>query len=427
MNTTEERLRAAASAVAGTVPSGSVPPLRLPAEQQYQAGSRVRQRRSPDWLTPLAAAAAVIAVIAMSVAVTHGPLSGPDARAAAGPDGTPPYYVALTAATGHAGAAAVIRRTATGTPVARVAPPRPSDGFTMVSGASDDRTFVLGAQVTLPAVSRSYAPLGPSRPEYSYAAQNRPDYSYAEQNQVRLVTLTEFQLLRFDAARQQARLSPLHLPPVTQAVSGLALSPDGRRLAVALSRPGQLQIMVSTLATGSSRTWAGHLNRDLPPWLPNSLYWARDERTLAFNWPESAGRRKGNIPLFESARLLDTAASGTSLLADSVTAPPVTGPGVTGNLPALPDRGSPITLGGQLFPDGGTAGYTRRALGAYPGPGPVHNVRNSILTVTPPLWANSTGSVQIVGSLRRAIGIVGHGRYMNLPATMPANPLGIAW
>jgi hypothetical protein len=35
--------------------------------------------------------------------------------------------------------------------------------------------------------------------------------------------------------------------------------------------------------------------------------------------------------------------------------------------------------------------------------------------------------VQIVSILRRAIGIVGHGRYVNLPAAMPANPLGIAW
>jgi hypothetical protein len=417
VNTTEERLRAAARAVAGTVPSESMPPLRLPAAQPQQAGPRGRQRRWPDWLTPLSAAAAVIAVIAMSVAVTRGPLSGPNARADAGPDGTPPYYVALTAA-GHAGAAAVIRRTATGAPVARVAPPRPSNGFTMVSGAADDRTFVLGAQVTLPAASQSYAPFGSSRPEYSYAAQN----------QMRLVTFTEFQLLRFDAARQQARLSPLHLPPVTQAVSGLALSPDGTRLAVALSRPGQLKITVSTLATGSSRTWAAHLNRDLPPWLPNSLYWARDERTLAFSWPEPAGRRKGAVPLAESVRLLDTAAPGTSLLADSVTAPRVVAaPRVTGNLPALPNRGPPITFSGQLFPDGETAGYTLRVLGAYPGPGSGHDVRDYILTVTPPLWVNSTGSVQIVSILRRAIGIVGHGRYVNLPAAMPANQLGIAW
>ena len=99
-------------------------------------------------MTPLAAAAAVAgAVIASLLLTSHTPPGGP-----AGPaSGTsalrsvPPYYVAL-AGQPDPPEHAVIRASATGAVLATVKPPRPYRSFTFVSGAADDRTFVLAAQ-----------------------------------------------------------------------------------------------------------------------------------------------------------------------------------------------------------------------------------------------------------------------------------------
>ncbi len=65
---TEERLRAATRAAAATVAPGSAPPLRLPGDPAGEVHGRWRLRRR--WLrapTPLAAAAAVAAVVIASL------------------------------------------------------------------------------------------------------------------------------------------------------------------------------------------------------------------------------------------------------------------------------------------------------------------------------------------------------------------------
>ena len=74
MNTIEDRLRAAVQAAAGTVAPGSAPPLNLPGQPGRRLGRARRPRRGgwPRWVTPLAAAASVIAVIAASLAITGG-------------------------------------------------------------------------------------------------------------------------------------------------------------------------------------------------------------------------------------------------------------------------------------------------------------------------------------------------------------------
>ena len=75
MNAIEDRLRAATRAAAGTVAPGSAPPLRLPGEPDtapgWRRGPRLRTGRNwPRWLTPLAAAAAVVAVVTASLAIS---------------------------------------------------------------------------------------------------------------------------------------------------------------------------------------------------------------------------------------------------------------------------------------------------------------------------------------------------------------------
>jgi hypothetical protein len=74
MNSFEDRLRAAMRAAAGTVPQGSAPPLRLP-RRRWEGfrlpGHRLLGNQS-RFLTPVAAAAAVVAVVAVSFAMANG-------------------------------------------------------------------------------------------------------------------------------------------------------------------------------------------------------------------------------------------------------------------------------------------------------------------------------------------------------------------
>ena len=115
-------------------------------------------------------------------------------------------------------------------------PPRPYGSFTFVSGAADDRTFILAAQRWWPITSGTGAP----------AAQNRDN-----------TTPVVFFRLRFDprtGATQLTRLSRV-TGPQSEQLAGIGVSPDGSRLALALHTA---EIKVVTLATargaGSART-----------------------------------------------------------------------------------------------------------------------------------------------------------------------------
>ena len=409
MNAIEDRLSAAGRAVAVTVPPDSVPPLRLPAPAAPEAGLRRLGRRwpgprRPSWLAPLAAAAAVVAVIAVSVAITRGYFSGAHAGTEAGPEGTPPYYVALTAA-GQAGAggAAVVRLTATGLPVARVVPPGRGDRFTVVAAARDDRTFVLGSQ---PAVA--------PQPTASGAAGNSAA-------RLQPATRTAFYLLRFDPVRRQTRLSQLRVPAARYTVSGLALSPDGKKLAVATTPPGQMNITVSTLATGTSRTWTGRWDRRLPAPAFNSLSWTKPGK-IAFVWWVPGSRRSGTAP-GTTVRRLDLAAPETSLPAASTDLPGV----ATGLSTAVSLQGVEVRFQTGLAPYQGIAAWPtdqRLVFHAYRS---ARGTWQKIRRMPHALWSNPAGTVLIVNIVGRQIDVVGHDRFVKLPGTRPASPLGIAW
>ena len=270
MNALEDRIRAAARAAANTVPADSVPPLRLP-------GDRAR-RPSPmglgNWRrtgTPLAAAAAVIAIVVASLALARpahnaghlprGAVALGEAPAYGAGD-VPPYYVALEpGALSGASTRAVVRATATGAELAVVTPPGPYRVFTAVSSAADDRTFVLAAQ-------RSSAYYGPP--------SDKPG-------------LQKYFVLRLDPADHTARLTALPIPgePGSQVVDE-ALAPNGSKLAIALGagRRGGDEIKVITVRTWSVRTWRGsggssHMIGEVVQGA-DLLSWAADGRTLAF-------------------------------------------------------------------------------------------------------------------------------------------------
>ncbi len=135
---------------------------------------------------------------------------------------------------------AVVRASATGAVLATITAPRPYRTLTWVSGAADDRTFVLAAQRWW-RITRGKGGL---------AAEQRDSD-----------TRVRFFRLRLGPSGRVAQLTTLPLPEKPQAaqLAGIALSPDGSKLAIALhgSGPANAQrdpkIGVISLATGSMR------------------------------------------------------------------------------------------------------------------------------------------------------------------------------
>jgi len=415
---TEERLRAATRAAADTVPPGSAPPLRLPEDPALRLWRGRRPRGGGSWLhtmTPLAAAAAVVAAIATGLAVTHslhGHPGPPPGGAATGAQvsGVPAYYVALSEPV-DTPQRAVIRATGTGKVLTTVTPPRPYRGFTFVTGAADDRTFVLAAQRWWDTTSGTGG----------LTAQNRDN-----------TTPVTFFRLRFDPATRTVRLTRLsHLAgPQASQLAGIALSPDGTRLAVALH---SARIAVFTLAAGSARywvwpgttpssgTWVGNDKPDGQP-----LSWAADGRILAFQfWTESGG--------VTQVRLLDTTSPGGSLRAARAAVTFVghgqvkTGP--IGNSIITPDGTKIVTVASRTR--GGRSEVMEFSVrtGQPVIPSPAGNITS--LGPWDVLWADSSGRTLIVEaqsgpSGAPLTGVLRGGRFTPLPGA-PADTTNMAW
>lgn len=314
MTSVEDRLRAATRAAAATVAPDSAPPLRLPREPGRRPGVAGPGRRPwPRTIAPIAAAAAVIGVLAASLALTH--VVGPRAHSRGLPAGTvalsaaprfsgaavPAYYVALEPGPlSAASTRAVVRASATAARLALIRPPRPYYAFDAVTAAADDRTFVLAAQPKAPPPRQVHGKWtsGPTPP-------------------------TRFFMLRLDPASHTARLSALPFSEGRNQVGGIALSPDGSKLAVVLGQaaPGPQQeeaIQVITLRTRSERTWTWRPGRTRGLGTvvlgANPLSWTADGRTIAFQ--EITGFRHGGPRI--TVRVLDTAAPGHSLMSSRV-------------------------------------------------------------------------------------------------------------
>ena len=309
MNVSPDQVRAATRSAAAVITPDQVPPLRLDPSTTGRPPGRAPKAR-PAWVAPLAAAAAIVIVavasatagslLARSVPTRSGGAASTSKTAPASSStavqgmtdghtltGVPRYYVMVKNQS-----TVQVRATATGAALATIPTSTPVVG---VTGAADDRTFVLDAQrqVMGPTV------LWPQPPK--------------------------FYLLRLTASGAEQSLTRLNLPalPKGVAMTGLALSPDGSKLAIEVDTqvnesPGLLEMRVYTLATGAYRSW--QTNGSTDPEDPGgftgsgvdgaaSISWAANSRTLAFDWQNRAGT--------DGVRLFDTAASGDNLIADS--------------------------------------------------------------------------------------------------------------
>jgi hypothetical protein len=289
------RLRLEHAALGGT-------PLRTrPPGQGWRAPGLARRgaapSRWPGWLAPVAAAAAVVAVILGSLGVSGVIGPRPAGTGAANVTGAlakvPPFFVAIPASSRGR---AVVGATATGTVLGTVAPLRPNTEFLRVTAAGDDRTFVLAAGIP-PAAGTSVF----------------------DWKQVR------FYRLVLGRSGHPGQLALLPIPAEAATITGLALSPDGSKLAVWLLATSHPQtgptVQVFSLATGARKTWVwpggqttiGQLTIGAGA-TPN--VWEAGSRTMLFD--VTTHTRAGWAG---QLRLLDTATPGGSLRASSTRIP----------------------------------------------------------------------------------------------------------
>jgi DNA-binding beta-propeller fold protein YncE len=443
MNTTEERLLAAIRETAAEIAPGSTLPLSLPEPARRDLRPRLRGQRPSGWrpggwrrtVAPVAAAASVIAVVAASLAITgtggtrgQGPGAETSAARAAALASVPPYYVALT---GNAAEAqhAVVRATATGAVLATITAPRPYTTLTWVSGAADDRTFVLAAQ--------RWWRIAPGKA--GLAAENRDGE-----------TRVRFFRLRLGPAGRVSRLTAIpSLPsgPRATQLAGIALSPDGAVLAVALHGSGSSdagrdpEILGINLATGSQREWVwpgtGWVGNFKPMGEPMS--WTADGRMLAFQ------KWTGNNV---AVRLLDTTAPGASLRSARLVVRFSSRDGVFTISPVntiiTPDGTKlvvslarntlrPATTELRITEFSARTGQAARVLDPW-------RFKGSVSSWQDVLWTSSSGSTLIVESpsgtdpqghwIRHAIepvpGVLTGGQFTPLPRA-PQNLLDVAW
>jgi hypothetical protein len=450
MNTLEDRIRAAAAQTAEEIAPASIRPLSLPgqgpADRRTRAGHVAKAgRRSARWrrvLVPIAAAASVIAVVAASLAVTDTLSDGRSAAARAhadrpgtgrgqpGPHGAPQivsaagraalasapeFYVAMSPGDMGRNNRAQVRATATGAVLATVAAPAPYNTFSWVTAAADDRTFVLAAQ--------EWTPIPPGN---AGAPIERRDND----------TPTKFFVLRLSPDGRAARLGALPVPvqPGSVWIDGIALSPDGSKLAVAVNSNGATvpevnpAIAVYTVATGARQQWAwpgGAVIGNQKPW-GSPLSWTADGRTLAFQIVPANGTIE--------VRLLDAGAPAgvmSSRLGVEWTGGDVTG--AHGLVIAEGSRANPAnSLAGyntMITPDGTkivclTRGATVNGVTEFDAD-TARVVSHSYSQGTDVLWTNASGSTLIVSNAR-TVGVLTGGRFTPLPN---ASDVGImsAW
>ena len=454
MITTEDRARAAMRAIGDTVrdappfelaPTGRELPIaadevefgghgerRLSLRRPGGAarpGSRGRDRRWRSKLAPVTAAVAVAAVAIALVIIKDVPngrvVSPSPSTTSTGPSdknvsipGVPEYYVAwMQADTPYL----VVGDTATGKQVGEVAEPHGVYLEGIYGAAADDRTFIAMGD-------RLGGPDGGAAVWY---------------------------LLRIDpGGRTPARLTQVPIP-VRQNPAGVAISPDGTELAVALAG-SPATVRIYSITTGQTlRTWSATMPGAVAvePWAASGrssqftaarvLRWSPDGQQLAFAWNSTA------------IRLLDVSApDGNLITSSSVVAVIGTTQTKVGGYTCDASQGWQLVAGGQgvicagsmqakLLPTGVDSGGActpsqRTVIGfLQESSADQGDVAANLADVEPECstgypdgaylgWANANGSV-VIGSLvwdeHVRFGLFRDGRFTPLPALPVSVPV----
>jgi hypothetical protein len=371
MTDIEDRLRQVLACEAAHTQAGmlrSLPSLAalVPARPGRHAGGpgtggrpgTLRGLRGRRWLAPAGAAVAVVAVIAGAALV--GTRGQPASPVAAAPAAMPRFYVSVAS---EPRAEAVVHDARTGRVLSSVMLPRAEQGdrsstAVMVAAAANDRTFAISATENL---------------------------GHGEAD-------TRVLLLRVSPTGHAGHLTvtPLHLtrPGAHDFVNGIALSPDGGKLAATIQIPaGQYSygaIRIASLTGGYRiRTWTTR-REDAAAHSPS---WQAGGRYLGFTWDGHINVAGPGYAARTQVRLLDTAVPGGDILASKVLAEGSDGLGAiqsgllardgrsilattARNIAGRQGRGTVIVRAVRLSVPGGavTRIFIRRAV-PYQGPG----------------------------------------------------------
>jgi hypothetical protein len=300
----EDRLRTATRARTDLV--RDIRPLDLPVSAPVRLPRWSGTRRWVSWAAPVAAAAVVVA-LAISLVSLRQARNTPSTPAAASSAAAaiPEYYAALDFPFRTGATTLVVGKTGAAKALSTLSAPR-GQSFVGVTGAADDRTFVVAAE-SYPAQKGAYS----GAPVAWYLLRVRPTAG---------------------SAASMTKLSIPAQPKGTQ-VSGIALSPDGGELAVMFQRnvwsgeKGPLTLSVYSVSTGRAlRTWTQQTNgaRVGFGWYSGqysntSITWL-DGQTLAFD--EGVYSRPASAqldPTFSDVKIrtLGLSSPGGSLLAES--------------------------------------------------------------------------------------------------------------
>ena len=292
------------------------------------------------WLAPAAAVIAVLAVVAgLSVAARTG--TGRPAAGAGAAAGRPRFYVTISDYDSRQ--VAQVHDSRTGKTLSWVRLPGSGILGVQPAGSPDGRDFLINER----------APL-------------RQD---EEGNRV--------YRLRVSADGRSARLTPLSITPGRgfsgAVVTGLAVSPDGARLAATILMPGNGfngsgEIEIISLRDGVTRTWAARGFGQ-----PSDPSWSADGRRLSFLWWDHITGAQGVYTSWDSqVRVLDATGPGGDLLASPVIA---SGGGQLGLLMSAitaPDGKVIIVAAARNVPGPGRGGTAQlRLVALAPGTGRV--------------------------------------------------------
>lgn len=273
MTQLEDQLRTAFRAKASDI-SPPLPPLDL--QSRPVLGLAARRGSgvtilpvARQWLGPVAAAVAVLAVVAGALVVGRNVPADRTPPTALIQNAIPPYYVAITTnapmSTPFQATTTTVRQTSTGAVLATIRPPRPYIGFQAVTGAADDRTFVLLATGHMSLATAT-------APERFYLLRINPSASPASRTQLTPLTAADI-----SGGKQ---------------LQAMALSPDGQALGAVINHGIGDYLYIYYLRTGKSRVWIRklcdscrqtELGPSSPwPYGPVTLSWSSNGKRLAF-------------------------------------------------------------------------------------------------------------------------------------------------
>jgi serine/threonine protein kinase len=309
----------------------------------------------------------------------------------------PPYYVWTTFTSNPNLDYVEVRLTATGAVLGTVKATAPDGTIVGVTGAADDRTFVLDEQ-----------PLATGNANQSFEPHT-------------------YYLLRLGADGTPGPATPLPITePSGAGVTGVTVSPDGTELAVAVSpnnvksEPNLTDLRIYSMSTGAVlRTWSANGTIGFSG-EREALTWTSDQQTMGFVW-------LGNSQNSEQGEwLLNLGLTGTSLVGDSRQAMSLTNNlpfGCQADLIITPD-GSAVACAATNSPNNETAFYEFSTDNGQLIRTLAQVASNGTADV---LWSNASGSVLIGAAAQGQVGMITGGTFTPLPGIVDGEAAQGAW